>query len=178
MSKKIKRRIKLSKREEYSKRVQKYLKENAFIIMQRIYSLPNDDVALTNQICMEILGDDFPRLSGTKRTDYKEQFISLFNEVGYTCYKKCAIYFSKNDLCRKIAKNHLKCSGNCVLQKLATSCDEYHGRLSYEQIQLILGFNNLKIKYKNGKYKKECILIFLKEMKIPFVHDNKHVYFP
>ena len=179
MFKKIRRYCKRT-RERYSYDVQEYLKRNGLVLMQKLRNGILGSGDLEESKVRELLGTDYPVAPWTDKEDIIEQFISILEEAGYvfSCTEDGKIQFKNAELYSAIVQNHLKFSGREIFERLSDCCEKTHGRITYEDMHEILGFHYPKAPYAVGVDNRVCIVLFLKEVGIPFKFDETHVYLP
>lgn len=177
---KNKKRCSKRKRENYSVDVRRYLRKNAFYIVQKVYDGTLGSGQLRVDEISKVLGDDYPIAPWVDKSDVVGQFVAILEEAGYELSYDVneGVYFKDKELYSAIVKNHLKLSGNCIVNNLAEECDHTGGRLTYFQMQRVLGFHYPRAPYVKKDNIQACTILFLKEMGIPFKFDDTYVYFP
>lgn len=175
-----KRWITEKRRRDYANNVRRYLMENSFSIVKKIYDGTLATQELKSEQVEMILGEDYPVAPWVDEKDIVGQFVEILKEAGYIfsynrndpiCFKDAEIYAT-------IVKNYLKLSGDCFVETLGYECERTNGKLTYFQIYNVLGLHYPKAPYVNKEDTRACILLFLKETGIPFKFDDTHVYFP
>lgn len=178
MFKKVKRCYE-KKRQTYNNEVQKYLKDNAFVLVQRVYNGTLGTGELKEENVKAVLGSDYPINPLIPREDVIGQFVSILELAGYIFCKDNIgkIYFKQEELYNSIVQNHLRFSGKGIFERLTEKCQETNG-IEYEEVHKILGFHYPKAPYAVGADYRTCIILFLKEVGIPFIFDETHIYLP
>lgn len=168
------------KREQYSNQVQSYMKQYGISIVKRILDSSSDNNLLSEANIKEALGTDYPKCPWITDDDVISQFVQLLKEVGYEfCYNEMGqLQFKIEDAYKAIVQNHLKFSGREILSRLSECCQKTYGRVSYEEMDEVLGFHYPKAPNVNSCDNRVCIVLFLKETGIPFKFDETHIYFP
>jgi len=75
-------------------------------------------------------------------------------------------------------QEYLKEKGSEFLSAWVDACDKKSGRISYEDMECILGYNFPKAKWIPLTNKKAQIDTFFNELGIPFRADETHLFFP
>ena len=174
------KRPSVKQRAEYSKQVREYLKKHSFNIVQKIYSGALNTHELNEEQVKLVLGDDFPIAPWINEQDVIAQFISIMKEAGYEfeCYENGKYAFKNDELYSAIVKNHMKFSGFGIMERLVDYCDMTGGKMTYFQVQHVLGMHYPKAPYANKADTQACIILFLKELGVPCKFDDNYVYFP
>lgn len=177
---KSKKRCSKMEREKYSANVQRYLKKHALHIVQKIYDDTLGKGKLKLDEVRDMLGEDYPIAPWVDKLDVVGQFAAILEEAGYKLLydENGGLFFEDKELYSAIAKNHLRFSGSCIVEHLSEECERTGGKLTYFQLQRILGFHYPRAPYVNKDDTRACIIIFIKEMGIPFKFDDTYVYFP
>ena len=167
-------------RQKYQKCVEQYFKHNGFEIIQRMYNGSLNLGELTEQGARDTLVENYPIAPWIDKDNIIEQFVSLFECVGYSFSKneQGSYAFKDKEIYSAIVKNHLKFSGCHILEALSNCCDKSNGKITYFQAQMILGLGYPKAPFVNKADTRACIILFLKETGIPFVFDDNYLYFP
>lgn len=168
------------KRQIYDYEVKQYITKNGINIIQGIYinglnlkKLTVDDIKLT-------LGDDFPKAPWIDADNITWQCICLLRHIGYEFEydDKGNIYFEEDKAYKTIVQNHLKLSGNQILDALSDCCEKTNGRIPYDMMKEILGVHYPKAPGIDKSDMRVGIILFLKETGLPFKFDNDCIYFP
>lgn len=177
---KEKKRCSKNKRVNYAMKVQNFLKTNGFSIVHKIYEFVLDKKSLNIGRVKEILGPDYPIAPWVDEEDIIGQFAAILDETGYKLSydENEGICFKEQEVYSAIVKNHLRFSGRNIVERLSDTCMYNNGQLTYFQIQTVLGFHYPRAPYVDKNNVHMCILIFLKEMGLPFKFDDTYVYFP
>ncbi|MBQ8043171.1 MAG: hypothetical protein IJ272_03345 [Clostridia bacterium] len=164
----------------YSNQVQKYLQNNGFVIVQKIYEGALSTHELRPEEVQNVLGDEYPVAPWVNDTDVVGQFICILEEAGYTFSynEEGRVCFKDDELYGAIVKNHLRFSGRYILDSLSDYCEQNGSRLTYYQAQRVLGFHYPRAPYVNKEDTRACTILFLKETGLPFKFDDTYVYFP
>ena len=174
------KRNSVSARQRYHKKVEQYLQCHGFEIIQKIYNGSLHTHELTEQGIRDTLVGDYPIAPWVEKNNIIEQFVAMFEEVGYSfSHNEQGQYcFKDENIYSVIVKNHLKFSGCHILEALSNCCDNNNGKITYFQAQMILGVGYPKAPFVNKADVRACIIMFLRETKIPFMFDDTYLYFP
>lgn len=86
---------------------------------------------------------------------------------------------SKEEVYRQIVDNYLKLSGKEVVANLSNFCERSNGRLTYDEMEKVLGEHYPKAGWVDKNDKKKCILVFMEYSGFPFyLADENYFYFP
>lgn len=86
---------------------------------------------------------------------------------------------SKEEVYRQIVDNYLKLSGREVVANLSNFCERSNGRLTYDEMEKVLGGHYPKASWIDKNDKKKSILTFMKYSDFSFyVADENYLYFP
>lgn len=172
------RKNKRSKK-EYSILVQQYLKENTPAIVQRLYDIVSATHELDVDAVKSILGENYPKAPWKDNDDIMGQFACILEEAGWLFVSNNGkIILEDEKSYSDIVQNHLKFSGSQILDRLSECCERTNGRITYWEMQSILGFHYPKAPYCDKSDIKACTILFLKETGIPFKFDNMYIYLP
>lgn len=177
--KKLKRCCNKAK-QRYSNEVQKYLKSNGFILVQKIYDGVLGTGKLEEKKVKEILGANYPVNPWISESDIIGQFVSIMEQAGYQFSRDSSgeVHFKHEELYSAIVQNHLRFSGKEILERLGDCCQKTSGRITYEEMHEILGFHYPKAPYVVGVDNRVGIILFLREVGLPFKFDETHIYLP
>ncbi len=167
-------------RNEYRERVKKYMEANALNIVNEIYSGALQGGYLTYFNVSSLMGEGYPLAPWVDRLDIVAQFAAMLEEIGYVFVQDSygRYHFKDKELYNAIVKNHLNFTGKKIVTNMAKFCEQNNGRLTYEQVRLMLGFNYPKAPYVDKSDTKTCVILFLKEIGIPFIYDDEYIYIP
>ena len=167
-------------REQYLRDLQIYLKHNSFAIVQRI----NNGVLLGKNIRTQevnwLLGTDYPKAKWIDSWDDISQIICLFKQIGYSniIRNSYGVECNPNEMREAIINNYISINGEKIMDRLAECCEYTNGRISYSQMQEVLCIDSSEIDKTSEEDINECILMFFKGTKLPFKHNNTHIYLP
>lgn len=167
------------KNKDYFKSVDEYIKLNGMKVTQRLYNSFYEN-SLDAQMVTNLLGGDFPKAPWIAQTNILDQFICLMEQVGYEFASKEGdkVYLDKDGIYEAVVQNHLKHTGRDILTRLSECCEKTHGRISYPQMNEILGRHYPKALKSSSVDNRICIIIFLNQVGLLFRFDENHVYFP
>lgn len=165
---------------EYSTLAQEYLKRNGLLIVQKICDGVLGEYVLEEKAAKAFLGEDYPVAPWLSKKNYIGQCVALLEQAGciFSCDEKGRVCFKDSGIYKTIVQNHLKMSGRDIVSKLSDACEELNGKISYKRLHAVLGFHYPKAPYISSVEPNMCIILFLKEMGMPFKFDDKYVYFP
>lgn len=166
-------------KKRYSIKVHHYLEYNSILLLKNIYDEIIFFEKLDEETMRNLLGN-YPKAPWIDEMDSKRQFICLLKEAGYVFLydKKGNIKFKNKKIYNRIVQNHLKLSGKDILERLADMCEMTSGRISYKQMQEVLGAHYPKAPYAKCFDERISIILFLRELKLPFKFDDFHIYLP
>lgn len=88
-------------------------------------------------------------------------------------------YVNESRIYKQIVKNYLKLSGKELVLNLSDYCERNNGRLTYEEMEEILGKHYPKAKWVDKSDIKRCVITFMEHTEyILYKYDDKYVYFP
>lgn len=177
------RRVKYNQnklRERYLCELQDYLKYNSFVIVQRIKNGMLSSKNIGKREIKLLLGYDYPKAGWISSEDDVSQLICLFKEIGYSNITRNSYgcRCNVNEMCEAIIKNYIKVNREEIMDRLASCCALTLGRVSYNQMKKVLGFDSSKIDKTSREDINVCILMFLKGTEIPFKYNDTHIYLP
>ena len=167
-------------REQYLQDLQKYLKHNSFAIVQRIKNGMLSSKNIGNQEIRIVLGYNYPKARWINSTDDASQIICLFKEIGYSNITRIfnGVQCNPSEMCEAIINNYISVNGKKIMDRLEDCCVITNGRISYSQMQEVLGINYSEIDNTSEEDVNECILMFLRGTKLPFKHNDVYIYLP
>ena len=167
-------------RAQYSKQVREYLEKYSFEIVQKIYSGVLGTHELNTEQVELVLGEDYPIAPWLNERDIIGHFVAIMEEAGYEfeSNENGGIAFKNNELYSAIVKNYLNFSGYGIMERLIDYCDMTGGKMTYFQVQHVLGMHYPRAPYANKADMQACIILFLKELGVPCKFDTNYVYFP
>lgn len=164
---------------DYSKRVEEYVKKEGIKAIKRLYSLKYLE-GLSSEKIIIVLGEDYPKAPWIDEGNITGQFICMLKQIGYDyAYEENGkVYLDIAGIYNQVVSNHLKLSGREILYALSDCCEKTQGRISYEQMKEILGKHYPRPLKSTNIDERVSIIVFLKEAGILFNFDEKHVYLP
>lgn len=102
--------------------------------------------------------------------------------IGMFCKRKKSNlrpYVDESKIYRQIVKNYLKLTGRELISNLSDYCERKGNRLTYEEMEEVLGKHYPKAKWVNKSDRKQCVITFMEHTEyIYYKYDNNYVYFP
>lgn len=164
----------------YSKDVNEYIDSKGIRILKKLYDNYCCDYGLSEQQIIEVFGKDFPKSSWIKHNNITSQLVCLLEQIGYgfASIEDGKVYLDRKGMYKSIVENHLRYSGRDILYSLADCCERTHGRVSYNEMNCVIGIHYPKAIKNRAATERICIIIFLKQTGMLFKFDETHVYFP
>lgn len=167
-------------REQYLRDLQIYLKHNSFVIVQRINNGVLSGKNIAPQEVKRLLGKHYPKAKWIDRSDDLGQIVCLFQEIGYTSIMENSegIQYKTDEMRSAIIKNYINNNSKEIMDRLTDCCQITNGKISYDQMQEVLGFDSSKIDRDAKENVDYCVLLFLRGTKLPFKYNDTHIYLP
>ena len=167
-------------KKKYELEVKKYFEANGVTIMKKIHEGGYDIRTIKEDDLQQLLTEDFPKADWIESHNVAEQSRYLLAHMGYNFeYDAYGMLYLKEDIMYKtIVYNHLQLSGCNILNALSDYCQRTSGRISYDEMQEVLGKHYPKTIHVNVLDERLNVLLFLKTSGLLFKFDENYVYFP
>lgn len=93
--------------------------------------------------------------------------------------KELAQVISEEDAYYQIVQNYMNFSGRGIISYLADMCEMNNGKLTYFQMEMVLGRHYPKPSWQDKSNRKECIKTFMQYAGfIYYIADEEYIFFP
>lgn len=165
-------------KQEYEAKVQSYLKRNGIAITHSIYASSLHLFGLADKDVERILPKPFPIASWIDEKKILKQFLCMLKYLGCeNAYIKDEKIFFDLESYQNEVESYLSKNGEFLLDKLSYFCSK-NPRISYTDIQEVLGYDYPKIIKSTTADKSVCAIVFLKQTGMLFRFDNTAIYMP
>lgn len=169
-----------SEKRKYELKAREYFKEHGITIMKKIHDEGYDIRKVKEDALQQVLTEDFPKADWLDLHNIAEQSRCLLACMGYNFEYDAygMLYLKEDEIYKTIVYNHLQLSGCAILNALSDYCQRTSGRISYDDMQEVLGKHYPRTTHINVLDERLNVLLFLKTSGMLFKFDESHVYFP